>query len=174
MIFQQWEQMGRIYSDQEQAIVPVMYPDFILDNFYVEVDVLPQSTELDYTFGLILRSDDMTDNYHAVALYPEKSELQFRTWQGSKGWISTDKALIPGGLLRVGEIVTLRVEVVEDSIRVFIDGQYIQTFQGSLGKGIVGFFVSPSSNREIPIESAEILFDDFIVYNTRQCNAFAP
>jgi serine/threonine protein kinase len=108
-----------------QGILPVMYTEHKLADFFVDFEILITRDNLEASFGVLFRcdrDDKVLPNYYALIFFPNTGEAMVACFQHNKQWTLIKKHACK---IELDKDVPVRLEVVGQQFRVFVD----KTFQ---------------------------------------------
>ena len=119
-----------------------MYNFPIIKDFVVEYDLIIGSPKPKNKYGVIFRSDDVPgglDYYYRISLKPIDKVIELTVWDDNE-WVRVDESDIPKQYLNSGETTRIRMEILDNTFKVFLDGEFVHEFNDDIlpSAGILG------------------------------------
>lgn len=115
----------RLAALAADGFVAAAVDDLTFGDLAAEVDVFPTTSLSGQDFGIVLRGQNQEaglDKFYLVAVEPSDTEVHFDLWTDEGDWEYLHTEPLPTDLWLSDAFNTLRVEVVGDSFRAFLNG----------------------------------------------------
>lgn len=155
------------------ALTPDSFVAAVVDtlrfgDLLAEVEVLPVTEYADQDYGFLLRGENGQDglgSFYLVAVEPADGEVHFDLWTADGAWDYLHTEPLPPNLWRTDAFNRLRVEVVGDSVRAFLNDTLVLTAQdATLGEpGTLGLVTSAPADLAAAAQ-AVAHFDNLRIY----------
>jgi hypothetical protein len=172
MRYWQNQQSGIIQSDTSPALVlPVIYPNLTVADFNIEFSASPGNMKEEGAYGLLFRSGQANNSltpYYLMYIMPNRNVVLFTTWI-DPDWSEIDSADLLPGVLGMGGGGQVRLEVLKDRFRLFVNNHFVSAFQSTaLSKpGLIGLVLIPSVASTARAE--EVWFGNLMIYKPGAC-----
>lgn len=136
----------QITANSNSDVLPAMYDAPILKDFIIEYDVEIISAKPKVGSSVIFRSDDVPGglfSYYRISLRPVEKVIEFSVWKENK-WVLHTESDISQEYFLSEEPTRVRLEVLENEFRVFLDGIFVQEYLDDQipTEGIMGISIS--------------------------------
>ena len=167
MAFKRVKGAGRLTAYVPGVVLPLVYTEPQIADFYAEFDVRAVEAQQDSTYGLVYRRNETQDGaarYYALGLQPAANAITFSAWV-DPDWVLGEAVPLPDGLLATGKANHVRVEAVGDNFRVFVNDVYIfERSDATLNEpGQLGFYLIAAESLGDG-EQESVYFDNLRVY----------
>lgn len=137
----------RLAALAADGFVVAVVDDFTFGDLAAEVDVFPTTSLPGQDFGILLRGQNPQaglDKFYLVAVEPSDAEVHFDLWTSEGNWEYLYTKPLPADLWRLDAFNTLRVEVVGDSFRAFLNDVFVLAASDSslAAPGVLGLVTS--------------------------------
>ncbi len=119
----------QITANANSSVLPVMYATPTPTNFIVEYELGIISAKPGSKYGVIFRSDDVSGglaHYYYITVKPADKSVDFDVWNNQ--WLREESANISSDFLGTDKTTLLRLEVLDNEFRVFLDGVFVIEF----------------------------------------------
>ncbi|MBT7075602.1 MAG: hypothetical protein HN922_11895 [Anaerolineae bacterium] len=151
MAFSYVDGLCQITANANSSVLPVMYAAPIPTNFIVEYELGIISANSGSKYGIIFRSDDVSGglaHYYYITVKPADKSVDFDVWNNQ--WLREESANISSDFLGTDKTTLLRLEVLDNEFRVFLDGVFVIEFMDDqiVTPGILGISINSTGAPE--------------------------
>jgi hypothetical protein len=117
-----------IAANSNGNLLPVMYAYPPLDDLAIELELTIDGVNSKSEYGIIFQSDDELsdglDYYYLFSIKPAEKEMAITLWKNVE-WTNVYKQQMPEEPLLPGKPTHVRLEFVDQQIRVFLNGEFV-------------------------------------------------